>query len=205
MSEPRLTRLARATVALVLGDWDTLAAVRRAAPAGEPDRAWREAILQTHLFAGFPRLVEGCEVLEGAGGLGAPDPEELESPGTLDTDALARAGAPLFDTIYADRADAVRERLESFHPHLARWIAEHAYGRVLARAGLEARERELLAVVALVATGQDRQLASHARGAVRCGATPAEVLAVVEAVGAQVEAERLARGLAVLRRFAVAD
>ena len=193
-------RLVRLTALLVRGNWKGLAALREAAPAGEPDRRWREAVLQCHLFAGFPRLVEAYEVLDGAGGLGTPEAAEEEETG--DHPERATRGAALFERIYADQADAVRARLASFHPDYQRWIAGHAYGRVLSRPGLEADRRELCAVAALLALGQDRQLASHARGAVRCGATPEEATAVPDAISDLVPAERLQRGRTVLGRFA---
>ena len=87
-------------------------------------------------------------------------------------------------------------------PDYARWIAAHAYGEVLSRPGLSAARRELLAVAALVATGQDRQLASHSRGAVHCGASREEVFDVLEAIADFVRPERLERARAVLSRFA---
>ena len=54
----------------------------------------------------------------------------------------------------------------------------------------------------LLATGQDRQLASHARGSVRCGATRAEVLAVLDVIDGLARPERLERARTVLERFA---
>lgn len=198
---PRERRLVRLVAAIVLGDWPEVTRLRQAAPPGEPDRAWREAVLQTHLFGGFPRLVEAYEVLERAGGLGVPDPTELEE-NTSPTRDLTREGADLFDAIYTDQAQSVRERLASFHPDFATWIARHAYGRVLSRPGLPASVRELCAVGALLVTGQDRQLASHARGAVRLGAEPAQVVAVLELLGDLLTPEIAARGRAVLERFA---
>jgi alkylhydroperoxidase/carboxymuconolactone decarboxylase family protein YurZ len=167
-------RLIRLFAAAVLGRWEELARIRRDAPEGEPDRAWREAILQTHLFAGFPRTIEAFEVLKRAGGIGAPEADEL--------DACVADGHLLFDRIYAELAGGVRARIAGFHPELAGWILEHAYGRVLSRGGLSADRRELLAVVALALTGQERQLMSHLRGAVRCGATPEEVSGALEVV-----------------------
>jgi alkylhydroperoxidase/carboxymuconolactone decarboxylase family protein YurZ len=189
-------RLVRLSAAIALGLWDELRALRRAAPAGEPDRAWREVVLQAHLFAGFPRVVEAAAVLDEAGGLGAPDPAELE-PAPPDP----AAGRALFDAIYAERAEPVRATLAAAHPLLARWIAEHAYARVLARPGLSADRRELCAVAALAAQGQERQLASHARGAVRLGATATEVGAVIEALGDWLEPAHLARAREVTAHF----
>lgn len=163
-------RLVRLSAAIALGRWDELRALRRAAPRGEPDRRWREVLLQSHLFAGFPRAVEAASVLAEAGGLGAPDPDELEP--TVPDPA---GGSALFERIYSEQSHGVRAALERFHPLLGRWIAEHAYTRVLARAGLAPARRELCAVAALAADEQDRQLAAHARGAVRLGATRTEV------------------------------
>lgn len=189
-------RLARLSALIALGRWDALRALRRAAPAGEPDRGWREVLLQAHLFAGFPRVVEAAGVLEEAGGLGAPASDELEDGSGSDA-----AGRALFDAIYGAQAPSVRGALERFHPLLARWIGEHAYARVLARPGLAADRRELCAVAALAVQGQERQLASHARGAVRLGARAEEVRATVEAVSDLVHPDDLARLREVVARF----
>ena len=53
----------------------------------------------------------------------------------------------------------------------------------------------------LAATGHDRQLASHVRGAVRCGALPADVHAALDAVEDLVEPASMARARDVARRF----
>lgn len=174
---PRDRRLLRLFVACVIGDWDEVRRLRAAASDGEPDRAWRETVLQVHLFAGFPRQVEAYEVLREAGGLGALEPGEAEDA----ADDLTR-GRGLFAQIYGRNAEAVETRLVDHHADFGRWIVGHAYGRVLTRPGLTAALRELLAVGALAATGQTRQLASHARGAIHCGATAADVQAALDAV-----------------------
>lgn len=187
-------RLARLFAACVLGDWATVRAERAAAGPGEPDRRWREAVLMVHVFAGVPRGVESYGVLQSAGGLGEPGPLELAEPAT--------GGEELFARIYGDAQAGVRGLLERHHPLFARWVLEHAYGRVLCRPGLAADRRELLACAALAVLGQERQLASHARGAVRCGATPAEVADVVEAVADLATPDRLESARDVVRHFA---
>lgn len=195
--------LVRLFTAGVLGRGDVLRALRLAAKPGEPDRAWREALLQVHVFAGFPRLVEAYGAIESAGGLGTASADELEADAE---DDFARArGRELFDRIYRDDAKAVRAMLERHHLDFARWIEEHAYGRVLARAGLDAEQRELLAVAGLAALGQERQLASHARGALRCGSTRERVDATLDAIADLVPAERLERARQVVARFARGD
>src|SRR5262249_12660788 len=136
-----------------------------------------------------------ASVLATCGGLG--EVEEDERGG-----ADERGGRELFAAIYGENAEEVRRGLHAAHPELARWIAEHAYARVLARPGLSADRRALLAVAALAVQGQDRQLAAHARGAVRLGARAEEVRATVEAVGEFVAAEVVARARDVVERFA---
>ena len=79
---------------------------------------------------------------------------------------------------------------------------ESSTGRAPARPGLPAATRELLAVAALCALGQERQLASHARGALRCGAEAGDVRATLEGIRDLIEPERYERGLRVLERFA---
>jgi len=195
-------RLLRWFLACTLGNWEEAARARREAGPGEPDRRWREAWLQVHLFAGIPRQVEAAQVLALAGGLGEPDPDEIDR--TSDLEQRAR-GSEFFDRIYAGDSQPVRAMLARGHPEFERWVLEHAYGRVLSRPGLAPERRELLAVVALAALGQERQLASHARGALRCGATPEELDEALEAVLDLVEPEhpgRIAEARRMLARLA---
>jgi alkylhydroperoxidase/carboxymuconolactone decarboxylase family protein YurZ len=176
--------LLRLFAACALGDWEELTRARLEAGPGEPDRRWREAYLQVHLFAGIPRQVEAGQVLAHAGGLGDPDPDEIEGAGSPSFDGR---GLALFERIYRDNAGAVRGKLARAHPDFERWVLEHAYGRVLSRPGLPADRRELLAVVALAALGQERQFASHARGALHCGATAEELEAALALIEDPVE------------------
>ncbi len=66
-------------------------------------------------------------------------------------------------------------------PELADWILEEGYGRVLSRPVLSIRERELIVVAVLAALRLPLQLESHVRGALRVGATAAEVAAMRKA------------------------
>jgi alkylhydroperoxidase/carboxymuconolactone decarboxylase family protein YurZ len=192
-------RLVRLTVSIALGRWDELSRLRENAVAPEPDREWREVVLMTHLFAGIPRQVEAYEVLDKKGGLGVLEEYEHmnESP------VLAR-GEALFDQIYGSNATPVRERLYAFHPDFGRWVQEHAYGRVLSRPGLAPDRRELCAIGALAALGQDRQLASHVRGARACGATRDQIYGVLDTIADLVTPERLIRARVILDRFIAA-
>jgi alkylhydroperoxidase/carboxymuconolactone decarboxylase family protein YurZ len=189
--------LLRLSVGICRGDWNLLRELRRAAGPGEPNRAWREAVLQAHLFAGFPRVVEAFGVLSEEGGLGPPDPGEA----AYGPDDFA-LGAALFGRIYGAKAERVRAGLAEAHPTLESWIVGHTYGRVLARPGLSADRRELCAVACLAALGQDRQLASHVRGGLHCGATPAELRAALAAVSDLIGELELRHAQRVVDRFA---
>jgi len=202
MSAPRnkLERLARVFTAIVTGAWPALRELRASAPEGEPDRAWREALLQAHVFAGFPRVVEALGVLNELGGWG-----EFESGEALDEDEQPARGRALFERIYREQAARVRQELERGHPDFARWIEAHAYGRILSRPGLPAAERELLAVCALAALGQERQLVSHVRGALRCGAAASDVPAVLGACRELIGRERCDEALRIAARVAARE
>jgi len=191
---PELATLARLGVAVVLTD---RAELRRLRAAHRPDRRWREVLLQATSFAGFPRVITAFDVLREGGDAGSADADG-EHEDALDP----AAGRALFDAIYGDGAARVRRHLRDHHPLLERWVEEHAYGRVLARSGLAVVERELVAVAMLAASGLDRQLASHARGAVRLGADPAAVRAVVEAVADLCTPAALERAREVVAAFA---
>jgi alkylhydroperoxidase/carboxymuconolactone decarboxylase family protein YurZ len=196
--DARDRRLVRLFAACVLGRFDVVRDVRGAAPQKEPDRAWRETLLMVHVFAGVPRAVECYDVLAECGGLGTVDAAEArEAP---DAHAL---GLALFERIYGRAQGDVRAKLAAAHPIFAASVLEHAYGRILAREGLDAARREVLACAALSALGQERQLASHARGAVRCGAGAATVLAALDTIADLITAERLDSARRVVERFAL--
>lgn len=192
--DPRTIALVRVAVCFCDANWDELSRLRR---ESEPDRAWREVCLQAQLFCGYPRAIAGYSVLQKAGGLGALEDDEF----LREADRPDR-GTSLFETIYGDGSDRVRAELASCHPDLEHWIAGHVYGRVLSRPGLDAATRELCSVASLAALGHDRQLASHARGAVRCGATVEQVRATLEAVRDLIGEERAEAASLVIEHFA---
>ena len=164
---------------VVLGRWDQLKkSLRRAAERKVPLSEVREILLQSHLFAGFPRAIEAFETLAIVQATGVFPAEERAANSAVQNDA--GGGKELFERIYAGKSKEVRQRLASFHPALEQWILEHAYGRVLSRPELSPKQRELASVSALVASRQWRQLLSHFRGALRCGAELEEIRAVLQ-------------------------
>ena len=71
--------------------------------------------------------------------------------------------------------------LQGHAPGFGDWVLEDPYGRILARPGLDLRERELLAVSALALAALAAPLGGHIRGALRNGSSPAEVEDILRA------------------------
>ena len=152
----------------------------RAFDSGIRVEAMAEVARMSHLFGGFPRAIQGLRAIsEAARRRGVAPPERGPE---ADRDALRRRGRALFESIYADQSEAVLRSIDSCMPGFTDWILEHAYGRVLSRPGLEARVRELMAVAALTVLRCPAQLVSHARGALRLGASRDDLMAVLDAL-----------------------
>ena len=174
----RIRRLARIAALAATGrDGPLVSAFRAARRAGVPLRAIREALLQTFLFAGFHRTVNALDALERALG-----PRPAGRPERVSAAAARRRGNTLFRRVYGVDAPRVLGDLGRRHPEFRDWILADAYGKVLGRPGLAAAERECLAVALLAALDLPRQQVAHVRGALRCGARPAEVEAAIAAV-----------------------
>lgn len=130
-----------------------------------------EGALMTHLFSGFPRAIEAFAIVEDtvrrAGGVW---PIASTPAGDATPTARRDAGAAVFTLIYGAQADRVRARLAQFSPAFEHAVLEDAYGRILARPGLDTRTRELMSVCVLTALDLPRQLHSHLKGALAAGA-----------------------------------
>jgi len=148
---------------------------------GEVPAVWiEELILQTYLFAGFPRGLNAMREWRRASGRAAPDRDEGER---LDaTLRWAQEGETTCHTVYGEMYERLRVNIRALHPALDSWMIVEGYGKVLSRPGLDLKRRELCVIAACAALEQERQLHSHLHGALNAGATAAEVddaLAVV--------------------------
>ena len=121
------------------------------------------------LYAGFPGALEGLRVLNATW----PGTARRTREGT--PARWRRRGLALCGRVYGRAIARLLPAVRALHPDLEVWMVEHGYGRVLARPGLGARERELVTVSALAALGWERQLVSHVLGARRVGASGAQV------------------------------
>lgn len=150
------------------------------------ERAWQalspeakplgiEVILQTHLFAGYPRTINALAKVRALGGTQTPS-SPWEGRGG---DAWDAAGQGLCRKIYGESYVPLRRRIAELHADLDRWMVEVGYGRVLSRPGPTPRQRELCVVAVLAGQNVAPQLHSHLRGAMNVGATRAECEAVL--------------------------
>ena len=148
-----------------------------------------EALLQAHLFVGYPAALTALARWRE---LGPPPAREEtggggpEDPGRPDAATRRNRGERLCRRIYGEGAyRKLRRRVRRLHPAMDRWMVEEGYGRVLARPGLDVRVRELCVVAMLAAADWPPQLHSHLRGALNVGADPARVTAALEAGAAR--------------------
>ncbi len=139
------------------------AAARTADPV-----AVEEALLQSHLFLGYPAALNGLarwRELSGTEGGSAAE----------DRAAWGERGEAVCRVVYGGQYDGLRANVRRLHPDMERWMVEDGYGRVLGRPGLDLATRELCIVALLAVQDVPRQLYAHLRGALNAGAPEAEV------------------------------
>jgi 4-carboxymuconolactone decarboxylase len=154
-------------------------ALARAAVVCRP--VWvEEIVLQSYLFAGFPRALNAAREWRRVSGRPAPDSDPGES--FENSAEWRRSGEATCATVYGPFYERLRHNIRQLHPALDAWMIVDGYGKVLSRPALDLRRRELCIVSACALARQDRQLHSHLYGARHAGASPAEVSAAIDAV-----------------------
>lgn len=163
----------------VAGEAGVREALLVAASAAPAD--WvEEVILQSYLFAGFPRTLNAAREWRLITGRSAPLSDDGEH--YADAPGWREEGERTCAVVYGAAYDRLRRNIRALHPALDAWMIVEGYGKVLSRPQLALRQRELCIVAVCAAAGQDRQLHAHLRGALHAGATPAEVSAALDAV-----------------------
>lgn len=155
-----------------------------------PDPWVEELILQTYLFAGFPRALNAAREWRRISGKPAPPSDEGES---FDGSAWTVRGEATCATVYGRFYDGLRKNIRDLHPALDAWMIVEGYGKTLSRPGLDLWRRELCIIAACAIGRQDRQLHSHLHGALNTGATVAQVDATFDALAPLVAPDDMAR------------
>jgi 4-carboxymuconolactone decarboxylase len=139
-----------------------------------------EVILQSYLFAGFPRALNAAREWRRISGREAPAHDAGER--YADADRWRVEGERTCAVVYGAAYAPLRHNIRALHPALDAWMIVEGYGKVLSRAQLDLRRRELCIVAACAAAGQDRQLHAHLHGARNAGASGEQLSAVLNAV-----------------------
>ncbi|MEO7368169.1 MAG: carboxymuconolactone decarboxylase family protein [Gemmatimonadaceae bacterium] len=150
-----------------------------------------EVILQSYLFAGFPRTLNAARSWRAISGIEAPavdEPAELKNGGHWE-----RQGEQTCEIVYGESYELLRENIRRLHPALDSWMITDGYGKVLSRPQLALELRELCIVSACAATGQQRQLHSHLHGALNSGVSIETLLAVIASLDSIVGEAELAK------------
>jgi 4-carboxymuconolactone decarboxylase len=139
-----------------------------------------EVLLQSYLFAGFPRTLNATREWRRASGRDAPADDDGEQ--FAHHVEWNRRGEETCRVVYGAFYDRLRHNIRELHPALDAWMIVEGYGKVLSRPGLDLARRELCVVAACSAARQERQLHSHLHGALHAGAAPRAIEAALDVV-----------------------
>jgi 4-carboxymuconolactone decarboxylase len=159
------TRILIQTAAVVAtGSESDVRAILARAQVGVPHIWIEELLLQTYLFAGFPRTLNALREWRRLVPTPAENAEIISDAGEWE-----RRGRETCKRVYGAMYDRLRHNIDGLHPAIDAWMIVEGYGKVLSRPGLDLGRRELCIVAACVASGQERQLHSHLHGALNVG------------------------------------
>ncbi|MFN2565037.1 MAG: carboxymuconolactone decarboxylase family protein [Gemmatimonadaceae bacterium] len=144
-----------------------------------------ELVLQSYLFAGFPRALNAAREWRRATGAPAPVSDEADELGRAGDDWAAR-GETTCRAVYGTAYERLRRNIRMLHPALDAWMITEGYGKVLSRPALDLARRELCVIAACAAGGQERQLHAHLHGAVNVGASAEWVSGTLDALAGAV-------------------
>jgi len=202
VSETEVHHLARIAAAVAVSPVEIVRAVMTAAVDSVSATHVDELLLQSYLFAGFPRTLNAFVAWRDVSGIAAPttdDASDISHAAEWTTlgDATCRA-------VYGPTYDALRRHVGRLHPAIDAWMLADGYGKVLSRPGLPLLVRERCIVAVCAAADQRPQLGSHLRGARRAGASLAQLDSTLDSIADLAPPHALAAARAELARIASA-
>jgi 4-carboxymuconolactone decarboxylase len=151
-----------------------------------------EVLLQSYLFAGFPRTLNALREWRRTSGHAAPSGDRDAADPVNAVEWRAR-GEVTCARVYGAMYDKLRDNVAALHPAIDAWMVTDGYGKVLSRPGLDLVRRELCVIAACALARQDRQLHSHLHGALNVGATAGDVTATLDALEELLDADSSTR------------
>ena len=192
--------LVRAAAVIATGTEGAMRVTLTAARGEVPGEWMDEMILQSYLFAGFPRALNAAREWRRISGRAAPERDEGEW--LDDVQAWRVRGEATCARVYGRFYERLRHNIRDLHPALDSWMIVEGYGKVLGRGGLDLPRRELCVVAVCAAAGQDRQLHSHLHGAVHVGVAPGAVSDTLDALADLMDPDSLRSARALWRKVA---
>jgi 4-carboxymuconolactone decarboxylase len=170
--------LVELAVVIAAGNEGELRSAMTQVASGNVPPEWvEELVLQSYLFAGFPRTLNASREWRRASGRAAPSSDSGTDYSLVPH--WTREGERTCGIVYGDMYERLRRNVNELHPALDAWMIVDGYGKVLSRPGLDLRRRELCILAVCAATAQERQLHSHLHGALHAGAGAGEVEAAL--------------------------
>lgn len=155
------------------------AILRQALADSVPPRAIDETILQSHLFLGFPAMIETSRLFAR---IYPRRHKKTQLPDAYDSKTVTqwnREGLKKIRRLYGPAFDRLVVYINSFSPQVLTWMINDGYGQVLSRAGMSFHLRELCIVATLTVTAYENQLGAHIRGALNVGGDSRELDRVI--------------------------
>src|SRR6266545_5286467 len=198
MSERKASRLDAQTAALVRvaaavarGKGPELEARLAAARDARVPGLWiEELLLQSMLVVGYPLALVAFGAWRGMGGPAPVAGDGAEDLAHADWESWAARGAAVCREVYGRAYHKLLVNLRALHPALEDLVLVDAYGKVIARPGLDLKRRELCTVATTAVLGTAEQLHSHLRGALNTGASAEEIDAVLGAIDGDLDSEK---------------
>jgi 4-carboxymuconolactone decarboxylase len=184
-----LRHLVRIAAAIAGSNEETTRQVMEQAVGSADSTAVDEVILQSYLFAGFPRTLNAARTWRAVSGTLAPKSDAAAS--MTNGKLWEQQGEQTCEIVYGDSYKLLRENIQKLHPALDAWMITDGYGKVLSRPQLELGIRELCIVAACAASGQQRQLHSHLHGALNAGVPRQKLASAIESLTGLVSEDEL--------------
>ncbi len=180
--DPQTLALVRLAAATATGDEEKLRDRMIAARAVHVPPPWvDELLLQSFLNVGYPLALVAFGVWRSVAGP-VLESEKGESIAHPDWERWTTRGVAACREVYGRTFHKLMLNLRALHPAVEPLVVVDAYGKILARPGLDSKRRELCTLAAIAMQNAPRQLHAHLRGALNTGSTREDVDAVLAVV-----------------------
>src|SRR5229473_3511872 len=159
--DPRTLALVRIAAATATGDESKLRDRMIAARAVHVPPPWvDELLLQSFLNVGYPLALVAFGVWRSVAGP-VLESEKGESIAHPDWDRWTKRGVEACGEVYGRTFHKLMLNLRALHPAVEPLVVVDAYGKILARPGLDSKRRELCTLAAIAMLRAERQWHSH--------------------------------------------